>query len=83
MSEIERQKHPVAQPRTAEKVRVLAADGLRWMVREVPAPAFDRRGGTHLVFDGELVMRRLRIFPANWYELSDDALYALSDRILP
>jgi len=51
------------------------------MVREVPAPPFDRRVETHLLFDGELVMRRLRSFPADWYDLSDDELYALSDRI--
>ena len=65
----------------ARKVRLLAADGLRWVVREVPAPQFDRRGGTHLVFDGELVMRRVRVFPPNWLDLTDDELYALSLRI--
>ena len=54
---------------------------MRWVVREVPAPSFDRRGGTHLVFDGELVMRRVRNFPPNWYLLSDDELYALTARI--
>jgi hypothetical protein len=57
------------------------ADGLRWAVREVSAPAFDRRGGTHLLFDGELVMRRLRTFPVDWFSLSDDALYELSQHI--
>lgn len=65
------------------KVRRISADGLRWIVQEVAAPAFDRRGGTHLLFDGESVMRRLREFPANWHELSDDALYELSRRVLP
>ena len=73
---------PEAEPaRAPVKVRTLVAEGLRWIVREVPAPPFDRRGGTHLLFDGELVMRRLRSFPADWYDLSDDELYALSDRI--
>ena len=65
------------------KVRRISADGLRWIVQEVPAPAFDRRGGNHLLFDGESVMRRVREFPANWAELSDDELYALSRRITP
>ena len=54
---------------------------MRWVVREVPAPSFDRRGGTHLVFDGELVMRRLRTFPPDWHQLSDDDLYALTEQI--
>ena len=83
MTETERHQHQGAQLRAAGKVRLLSADGLRWTVREVSAPPFDRRGGTHLVFDGELVMRRLRSFPAEWYDLSDDALYALSDKIPP
>jgi len=83
VTETERHQHQGAQLRAAGKVRLLSADGLRWTVREVSAPPFDRRGGTHLVFDGELVMRRLRSFPAEWYDLSDDALYALSDKIPP
>lgn len=60
------------------KVRRISADGLRWVVQEVPAPAFDRRGGTHLLFDGETIMRRVRDFPKDWDQLSDDALYELS-----
>ena len=65
------------------KVRRISADGLRWVVQEVQAPAFDRRGGTHLLFDGETIMRRVREFPANWHELGDDELYELSRRIGP
>lgn len=65
------------------KVRRISADGLRWVVQEVAAPAFDRRGGTHLLFDGETIMRRVREFPANWHELGDDELYDLSRRITP
>lgn len=62
------------------RFRRLSAEGYRWLVTEVAAPRFDRRGGTHLMFDGETVMRRVRVFPANWYELADDDLYALSLR---
>jgi hypothetical protein len=74
------------RPRTEKtvgdtRVRDLIADGLRWQVREMPAPAFDRRGGSHLMFDGEVIMRRVRVFPANWYDLTDDELYALTERI--
>jgi hypothetical protein len=57
------------------------AEGSLWLVREVRAPSFDRRGGTHLLFESDNVMRRLRIFPVNWYDLGDDELYALSQRI--
>lgn len=58
--------------------RRIHADGEQWIVREVPAPAFDRRGGTHLIFEGVEVMRRVRSFPPDWPSLSDDDLYALS-----
>ena len=80
VSNSERDQHDVAQS-LAGKVRLLSAEGLRWIVREVPAPQFDRRGGTHLVFDGELVMRRVRVFPPDWFSLPDDLLYALSLQI--
>jgi hypothetical protein len=69
-----------SSPHAGAKVRVFSADGLRWTVRELQAPPFDRRGGTHLMFDGELIMRRIRTFPADWYELTDVALYALCDQ---
>ena len=80
MSTTESRQHEEG-PARAEKVRSLVAEGLRWMVREVPAPPLDWRGGTHLLFDGELVMRRLRSYPAGWFDLPDDELYALSERI--
>jgi hypothetical protein len=57
------------------------AEGALWFVREVLAPSFDRRGGTHLLFESDHVMRRVRTFPVNWYDLGDDELYALSQRI--
>ena len=65
------------------RFRRLSADGYRWVVTEVAAPSFDRRGGTHLMFDGETVMRRVRVFPTTWFELPDDELYALSLRYPP
>lgn len=64
------------------KVRRISAEGLRWVVQEVAAPSFDRRGGTHLLFDGESVMRRVRDFPPNWHLLSDEELYELSRRVM-
>ena len=64
-----------------ENTRRFFADSHEWSVREVAAPQFDRRGGTHLIFECVEIMRRLRHFPENWYELSDDELYALSMRV--
>ncbi|HEX4683256.1 MAG TPA: hypothetical protein VH277_11120 [Gemmatimonadaceae bacterium] len=58
--------------------RVLCANGLQWLVVERPYSAIDRRSGTCLIFDAESVVRRVRDFPAHWYTLSDDDLYALS-----
>jgi len=69
---------PPAQKQQLSRVRHFVADGCRWIVQEVDAPPFDRRGGRHLVFDGESIMRRLRQFPADWFDLSDGDLYALS-----
>jgi hypothetical protein len=57
--------------------RRLSVDGQSWIVREVAAPSFDRRGGTHLLFESLEVIRRVRVFPTNWQELDDAALYAL------
>jgi hypothetical protein len=82
-SAVAEQPNEILQSRDEGKIRRISADGVRWVIREVPAPAFDRRGGTHLVFDGEMVMRRLRHFPTDWHELSDDELYELSRRITP
>jgi hypothetical protein len=71
----------ISESYASDKVRQFIADGQRWIVREVYAPRLDRRGGTHLVFWGDSIMRRLRVFPANWFELSDEALYKLTDYI--
>lgn len=67
-----------AQAERQERVRRVYAEADLWIVREVSAPAFDRRGGTHLVFESLNVMRRVRVFPSSWYDLSDEQLYALS-----
>jgi hypothetical protein len=60
------------------RIRRLDIDGQLWVVHEVPAPPFDRRGGTHLIFETHDVMRRVRLFPDDWLTLSDEDLYALS-----
>ena len=63
--------------------RRLWVDGQCWFVREIAAPAFDRRGGTHLLFESLEIIRRVRVFPANWNELADEPLYALSMDLRP
>jgi hypothetical protein len=78
LDRIERHGEQAAVPVTPRTVRRFEAEGLQWRVYETPAPALDRRGGRHLVFDAEMVMRRVRNFPPDWHELPDDALYALS-----
>lgn len=54
------------------------ATGRTWEVYEAPQPAFDRRGGTCLVFACEEAIRRVRVFPSHWYELSEQELHELS-----
>jgi len=44
------------------------------------APVFDRRGGSHLIFECLEIVRRVRDYPENWMELGDADLYALCDR---
>lgn len=63
-----------------DRVRTFWADEHYWRVREIPVPNFDRRGGTHLIFEAQEIVRRVRHFPENWIELSDEDLYALCDR---
>ena len=51
--------------------------GVRWLVYE-HAPTLDRRSSPTLVFESDDVMRRVRAFPADWRDLSDERLYELS-----
>jgi hypothetical protein len=65
--------------RTIESQRsFVGGDQRRWQVREVGPPAYDRRASASLIFYTDEVMRRVRQFPPNWRELSDEELYALS-----
>ena len=49
-----------------------------WRVYELEPASYDRRGSNTLVFETDGVMRRVRNYPADWRELSPDALLALS-----
>jgi hypothetical protein len=66
---------PMARP--IGQVRVLK-DALhaQWLVYEV-AYEFDRRSGRSLIFDGDVVWRRVRDYPADWADQSDDELLVI------
>jgi hypothetical protein len=51
-----------------------------WTVRERAAPTYDRRASPDLIFDSAGAVRRVRDYPADWFDLSDEELYALSWR---
>lgn len=55
--------------------REFAIDGEGWVVWEDLRPA---PNGPALVFENSKVARRVREYPANWREFTDDQLYALS-----
>ena len=54
------------------------ADGGHWLVYEQAYADYDRRSGVSLIFNSDSAVRRVRHFPANWLELSDAELLALS-----
>jgi hypothetical protein len=59
----------------------LVADGpVVWRVYELPAPSYDRRQGSSLVFEHSSIMRRLRDYPADWRGLDDGALLRLCNQ---
>ena len=60
------------------QTRVIEAEDLLWKVRGEPWPTADRRGGACLIFDADSVVRRVRCFPPDWYDLPDTDLNALS-----
>lgn len=57
--------------------RVVVIQGQSFSVQEEPC----NRGGVMeptLVFSSDRVARRVRVYPADWHELPDDALIQLS-----
>ena len=56
-----------------------AADGVVWTVREREAGQIGSPpGGRSLVFESDMVIRRVRHYPANWRGLPDAELERLS-----
>ena len=72
------------EPRHAPRIERLAsrsvrdAHGVPWLVQEVRDWEYDRRSATSLFFISDDVMRRVRDYPPNWIDLSDEELIALS-----
>lgn len=56
-------------------------EGRVWLVRELPLPTFERQPGLCLVFERPEVVRRVRVFPEHWLELTDGELYLLSEGV--
>lgn len=48
---------------------------------EEPFTDYDRRRGASLIFSSDNVVRRVRGYPAEWRDLTDDALLALSWKV--
>ena len=66
-------------PQSPER-RLIGPDGREWRVREAPMPSYDRRGGSCLIFETNDAARRVRNYPADWFDLGEPDLYGLSLR---
>ena len=67
---------------TTPRARTLHdAEGSQWRVFEQVFADYDRRSGLSLIFSSDTAVRRVRDYPANWFELSDDELLTLSWRV--
>jgi hypothetical protein len=53
-------------------------EGARWRVYEQPFSDYDRRSGMSLIFASEGAVRRVRNYPPDWINLSDEDLLTLS-----
>ena len=56
----------------------MVVDHEEWRVYELSAASYDRRGSNTLVFESDMVVRRVRNFPETWRELSTAELLRLS-----
>jgi hypothetical protein len=61
--------------------RRLVIDGVPWLVYELPPLTFDRRTTASLVFESDILIRRVRNFPAQWRTLNDEELFAVSSAV--
>ncbi len=62
-----------------DRVRVfIDVDGAQWHVSERAYADYDRRRGSSLIFTSDAAVRRVRNYPATWYDLAEVELLALS-----
>ena len=66
----------MSQVRCSDVVRMVMCDGRDWVVCERHAPYGDRP--PTLLFMNHRMVRRVRRYPSNWFELPDDALAEVS-----
>jgi len=67
-------------PRThdgSSPLRIIYVAEDEWHVYEQPS-SYDRRNSPDLVFESASVIRRVRNYPDNWADLSDEELLAIS-----
>jgi hypothetical protein len=60
---------------------LLDSEGSHWRIFEQAFADYDRRGGLSLIFASDAAVRRVRDYPANWFDLADDELLTLSWRV--
>lgn len=54
------------------------ANGVLWLVYELSSSMGERPGRASLVFECDGAVRRVRNFPENWRDLTDEELFAFS-----
>jgi hypothetical protein len=59
-------------------VRVLHVEGRDWKVREEHDRFTDHGAESSLIFESPSLIRSVRTYPPEWFDLTDDALYQLS-----
>ncbi|MEO8334179.1 MAG: hypothetical protein ABI664_04355 [bacterium] len=67
-----------ARSETPSARTFLDSEGTQWSVHEQAFGDYDRRNGMSLIFASEAAVRRVRDFPPDWVQLTDDGLLALS-----
>jgi hypothetical protein len=54
-------------------------EGEAWTVREeTRGHHYDRRARPDLIFESPAIVRRVRDYPENWFDLTDEELMAVS-----
>jgi hypothetical protein len=64
--------------RVGSRVLVDPATSIQWVVVEIRDRFYDRRDSRSLVFLSDGVMRRVRTYPQDWFDLADAELLSLS-----